>query len=125
VVVRRYGNFDLAEEATQEALLAASLQRPRRGMPQDPKAWLVTVAARRLTDLLRSDQARRCREDTLARWALRETPDNPADEGNHDGDDTLVLLFMCCHPSLPMASQIAFTLRVVGGLSVAEIGRGC
>jgi predicted RNA polymerase sigma factor len=123
-VVRRYGNFDLAEEATQEALLAASLQWPRRGIPQDPKAWLVTVAARRLTDLLRSDQARRRREDTLARWALRQAPGHPADEVNHDGDDTLVLLFMCCHASLPVASQIALTLRAVGGLSVAEIGRG-
>jgi RNA polymerase sigma factor (sigma-70 family) len=123
-VVRRYGNFDLAEEATQEALLAASLQWPRCGIPRDPKAWLVAVAARRLTDLLRSDQARRRREDTLVRWALREAPDLPADEANHDGDDTLVLLFMCCHPSLPVASQIALTLRAVGGLSVAEIGRG-
>jgi RNA polymerase sigma factor (sigma-70 family) len=123
-VVRRYGNFDLAEEATQEALLAASLQWPRCGMPRDPRAWLVAVAARRLTDLLRSDQARRRREDTLVRWALREALDLPADEVNHDGDDTLVLLFMCCHPSLPVASQIALTLRAVGGLSVAEIGRG-
>jgi RNA polymerase sigma factor (sigma-70 family) len=123
-VVRRYGNFDLAEEATQEALLAASLQWPRNGLPQNPKAWLITVAARRLTDLLRSDQARRRRENNLAQWALTETADRPVDEPNHVADDTLVVLFMCCHPSLSIASQIALTLRTVGGLSVPEIGRG-
>ena len=71
-VVRRYGNFDLAEDATQEALLAASAQWPRDGLPDNPKGWLITVASRRLTDLLRSEQARRRREDTVARWALTE-----------------------------------------------------
>ena len=123
-VVRRYGNFDLAEDATQEALLAASVQWPQDGRPDNPRAWLITVASRRLTDLLRSEQARRHREETVARWTLTEPsaprPDQPSagDEG-----DTLVLLLLCCHPSLPAASQIALTLRAVGGLSTAEIAR--
>ena len=126
-VVRRYGNFDLAEDATQEALLAASLQWPQDGLPGDPRAWLITVASRRLTDLLRSEQARRQREDTVARWALTEPgasrPDRPPTGDNDDTDDTLVLLLLCCHPSLSVASQIALTLRAVGGLSAAEIAR--
>jgi RNA polymerase sigma factor (sigma-70 family) len=119
-LVRRYGHFDLAEDATQEALLAAVTQWPEGGLPRDPKAWLVTVASRRLTDLLRAEQARRRREDIVAQWALTDR----ADPGlAADGDDTLVLLFMCCHPSLSVASQIALTLRAVGGLSVTEIAR--
>ena len=123
-VVRRYGNFDLAEDATQEALLAAAVQWPRDGWPDNPKGWLIAVAARRLTDLLRADQARRRREDTLAQWAMAEIGPPPVGESNPaDRDDTLVLFFMCCHPSLPAASQIALTLRAVGGLSTAEIAR--
>jgi RNA polymerase sigma factor (sigma-70 family) len=123
-VVRRYGNFDLAEDATQEALLAASVQWPRDGLPGDPRAWLITVACRRLTDLLRSDQARRRREDTVARWALTE-PGEPGPDVPPAGEegDALVLLLMCCHPSLSAASQIALTLRAVAGLSTAEIAR--
>ena len=123
-VVRRFGNFDLAEDATQEALLAAALQWPRDGLPGNPKSWLIAVAARRLTDLLRADQARRHREDTVAQWAMAEAGPPPAGERNPaDTDDTLVLFFMCCHPSLPAASQIALTLRAVGGLNTAEIAR--
>jgi predicted RNA polymerase sigma factor len=71
-VVRRYGHFDLAEDAVQEALLAAATRWPMDGNPDDPRAWLITVASRRLTDLLRSEQARRRREDTVARWVLPE-----------------------------------------------------
>ncbi|MER7425674.1 RNA polymerase sigma factor [Nonomuraea rubra] len=123
-VVRRYGHFDLAEDAVQEALLAAATQWPRDGVPDDPRAWLVTVAARRLTDLLRAEQARRRREDTVAARAL---PDDwlspPADRPAPASDDTLVLLFMCCHPSLSPPSQLALTLRAVGGLTTAEIAR--
>jgi len=123
-VVRRFGNFDLAEDATQEALLAASMRWPRDGLPDNPKGWLIAVAARRLTDLLRADQARRRREDTVAQWAVAEAGPPPAGERNPaDTDDTLVLFFMCCHPSLPAASQIALTLRAVGGLNTAEIAR--
>jgi RNA polymerase sigma factor (sigma-70 family) len=116
-LVRRYGHFDTAEDAVQEALLAAATQWPTSGVPDDPRAWLITVASRRLTDLLRSDQARRRREDAVGQWALREGPPGPA------ADDTLVLLFLCCHPSLTTAGQIALTLRAVGGLTTAEVAR--
>jgi RNA polymerase sigma factor (sigma-70 family) len=123
-VVRRYGNFDLAEDATQEALLAALVQWPRDGLPDNPKGWLIAVASRRLTDLMRSEQARRRREDTVAGWALADPgPSQAGERSRSDTDDTLVLLFMCCHPSLSAASQIALTLRAVGGLSTAEIAR--
>ena len=124
-MVRRYGHFDLAEDATQEALLAAVEQWPTDGLPDNPRGWLITVAARRLTDLLRSEQARQRREDTVARWSLPEQWLAPAAElPAPESDDTLVLLFMCCHPALTPASQIALTLRAVGGLSTAEIARG-
>ncbi len=123
-VVRRYGNFDLAEDAVQEALLAASLRWPTEGVPDSPRGWLIRVASRRLTDLLRGEQARRRREDTAARWTLPErrvAP--PADRSAPDSDDSLILLFLCCHPALSPASQIALTLRAVGGLTTAEIAR--
>lgn len=123
-LVRRYGHFDTAEDATQEALLAAALQWPVDSIPQNPRAWLIAVASRRLTDLLRSEQARKRREDTVAQWTL---PDQwlapPADRPAAESDDSLILLFMCCHPSLSPASQIALTLRAVGGLTTAEIAR--
>jgi RNA polymerase sigma factor (sigma-70 family) len=123
-VVRRYGHFDSAEDATQEALLAAARQWPAAGIPDNPRGWLITVAGRRLTDLLRSDQARRRREDDAARWALPEQWLAPAaDRPASDSDDTLILLFMCCHPALSPASQIALTLRAVGGLATTEIAR--
>jgi RNA polymerase sigma factor (sigma-70 family) len=122
-VIRRFRDFAAAEDAVQEALLAAALQWPREGVPDSPRGWLIQVAARRLTDQLRSALARRRRE-TLA--ALQEPVDlhvAPAPDGA-DGsgqDDTLVLLFMCCHPALTPPSAIALTLRAVGGLTTAEI----
>ncbi len=123
-LVRRYGHFDTAEDAVQEALLAAALQWPRDGRPDNPKGWLITVAGRQLTDLLRSEQARRRREDTVAQWALTDTHPDPGGERSPvDSDDTLTLLLLCCHPSLSVASQIALTLRAVGGLGTAEIAR--
>jgi RNA polymerase sigma factor (sigma-70 family) len=123
-VVRRYGHFDAAEDATQEALIAAATQWPDDGIPDHPRGWLITVASRKLTDLLRADQARQRREDTVARWVLPEHRLAPAaDTAPADRDDTLILLFMCCHPVLTPASQIALTLRAVGGLSTAEIAR--
>jgi len=123
-VVRRYGHFDTAEDAVQEALLAAAAQWPKEGLPENPRAWLITVASRRLTDLLRSEQARQSREETVARWTLAQDRLAPgADTPAGDRDDTLVLLFMCCHPALSPASQIALTLRAVGGLSTAEVAR--
>jgi len=123
-VVRRYGNFDLAEDATQEALAAGAVQWPRDGVPDNPRGWLIKVASRRLTDLLRSKQARRRREETVAGWALTERGTARADERRSgDTDDTVILLFLCCHPALSVASQIALTLRAVGGLNAAEIAR--
>ncbi|MEU4195892.1 sigma-70 family RNA polymerase sigma factor [Kribbella sp. NPDC026611] len=115
-LVRRYGHFDTAEDAVQEALLAAARQWPEDGVPESPRGWLITVASRRLTDLLRREQARQAREERVAQWA-------PQGDSVADVDDTLVLLFLCCHPSLSAASQIALTLRAVGGLSTAEIAR--
>jgi RNA polymerase sigma factor (sigma-70 family) len=123
-VVRRYGHFDTAEDAVQEALIAAAGQWPRDGVPDRPRAWLITVAARRLTDLLRAEQARRRREDAVATWTLPDDWLAPAaDRPPAASDDTLVLLFMCCHPALAPALQIALTLRTVGGLTTEEIAR--
>lgn len=122
-VVRRYGHFDLAEDAVQEALLAAATQWPDSGTPDDPRAWLVTVASRRLTDLLRSEQARRRREDAVAQWASFEDRHALGVDVHPQVDDTLVLLFLCCHPSLTPASQVALALRAVGGLTTGEIAR--
>jgi RNA polymerase sigma factor (sigma-70 family) len=123
-VVRRYGHFEEAEDATQEALIAAAAQWPSDGLPDHPRGWLITVASRRLTDLLRAAQARQRREDTVARWVLPGDGLAPAaDRPPADQDDTLILLFMCCHPALTPASQIALTLRAVGGLATAEIAR--
>jgi RNA polymerase sigma factor (sigma-70 family) len=114
-LVRRYGHFDACEDAVQEALLAATVQWPDQGLPQNLRGWLITVASRRLTDQLRSDQARRRREDTTAALAPRDELEVP------DRDDTLTLLFLCCHPALSPASQLALTLRAVGGLTTAQI----
>jgi RNA polymerase sigma factor (sigma-70 family) len=123
-VVRRYGNFSTAEDAVQQALVAAATQWPEGGLPDDPKAWLVTVASRRLTDLLRSEQARQRREDAVARWTLPDQWLAPAaDRAASASDDTLIVLLTCCHPSLSTASQIALTLRAVGGLTTPEIAR--
>ncbi|MGS2615678.1 RNA polymerase sigma factor [Micromonospora sp. LZ34] len=123
-LVRRYGHFDTAEDATQEALIAAASGWRRDGIPENPRGWLITVASRRLTDLLRSEQARRRREDTVARWVLPEQRVAPAaDRPPADTDDRLTLLFLCCHPALSPAAQIALTLRAVGGLSTAEVAR--
>jgi RNA polymerase sigma factor (sigma-70 family) len=124
-VVRRYGHFGTAEDAVQEALLAASVQWPAAGVPADPRGWLIKVASRRLTDLMRSEQARQRREDTVARWVLPGDWAAPAADqaGRAGADDTLILLFLCCHPALSPGSQIALTLRAVGGLTTAEIAR--
>jgi RNA polymerase sigma factor (sigma-70 family) len=124
-LVRRYGHFEASEDAVQEALLAAATQWPERGLPESPRGWLITVASRRLTDQLRSDSARRRREDATAALVPPHAQVSLApDERDPAGrDDTLALLFMCCHPGLSAASQIALTLRAVGGLTTAEIAR--
>jgi RNA polymerase sigma factor (sigma-70 family) len=120
-LVRRYRQFDACEDAVQEALLAASTGWPRDGVPDNPRAWLATVAARRLVDEVRSEAARRRREETAAALAARPVTDGPGTDQVSDADDTLTLLFLCCHPSLTPASQVALTLRAVGGLTTAEI----
>jgi RNA polymerase sigma factor (sigma-70 family) len=123
VLVRRHGQFDACEDAVQEALLAAAVQWPEQGVPDDPWAWLITVASRRLTDYWRSDQSRRRREAAMAALAPADefVAPAPGDEGLADQDDTLTLLFLCCHPELSPPSQVALTLRAVGGLTTAEI----
>jgi RNA polymerase sigma factor (sigma-70 family) len=122
-LVRRYGNFDACEDAVQESLLAAALQWPGQGLPENPRGWLITVASRRLTDHLRSESARTRRESATAARLSPETLVSPApgDEDATDRDDTLTLLFLCCHPALSPASQIALTLRAVGGLTTEQI----
>jgi RNA polymerase sigma factor (sigma-70 family) len=131
-VVRRFGDFAAAEDAVQEALLAAAIQWPREGMPDNPRGWLIQVALRRMTDQVRADSARRRRETTAIEQADLVVPsmDPPSliEIGLSFGaaserDDTLILLFMCCHPSLTTASAIALTLRAIGGLTTAEIAR--
>ena len=123
-VVRRYGQFDASEDAVQEALLAAATQWPGEGVPDNPRGWLIAVASRRMTDQLRSDLARQRREATAAALLPPEALHAPSpDDVAPDEDDTLTLLFLCCHPSLSPASQLALTLRAVGGLTTAEIAR--
>jgi predicted RNA polymerase sigma factor len=115
--VRRYGDFDICEDAVQEALLAASQQWPAEGLPANPRGWLATVASRRRTEIWRSESARRRREETAFTSAPRDLEPAP------EADDTLTLLMLCCHPSLTPMSQVALTLRAVGGLSTSEIAR--
>ncbi|HSJ61100.1 MAG TPA: sigma-70 family RNA polymerase sigma factor [Jiangellaceae bacterium] len=115
-VVRKYGDFDSSEDAVQEALLAASEQWPTQGVPDNPRAWLITVASRRRIATLRSESARRRREEAAATLA-------PVDTEPAASDDTLILFLLCCHPALTRPSQVALTLRAVGGLTTAEIAR--
>jgi len=121
-LVRRNGQFHLCEDATQEALLAAAQQWPSGGLPDNPRGWLITVASRRLTDQVRSEQSRRAREEQAAvATPPSELLGPPADAEHAERDDSLALLFGCCHPDLSTPSQIALTLRAVGGLSTAQI----
>ncbi len=121
-LVRRHGRFDVCEDAVQEALLQASIDWPQRGVPEHPRGWLLSVATRRLIDWARSESAREQRETRFARGAA------PAELARFSGeppeaerDDSLLLLFLCCHPALSAPSQIALTLRAVGGLTTREI----
>ena len=114
-LVRRYGDFADSEDAVQEALLAAATTWPAEGRPDNPLGWLIRVASRRLANQYRADAARRRREQLAASWSL--PPPQPAP----GRDDTLILMFMCCHPSLTPASAIPLTLRAVGGLTTREI----
>ncbi len=119
--MRRYGDFDLCEDAVQEALLAAALQWPVDGVPANPKGWLITVAFRRRTEMWRNESARRRREELAA--ATPTAAVEPESEPVPDVDDTLTLLLLCCHPALTPVSQVALTLRAVGGLTTSEIAR--
>jgi RNA polymerase sigma factor (sigma-70 family) len=114
-LARHHGQFDACEDAVQEALLAAAVQWTQKGLPENPRSWLVAVASRRLVDQWRSESARRRREENAA------VMDLPAKGQASDYDDTLTILFLCCHPSLSVPSQLALTLRAVGGLTTAEI----
>ncbi|HET9724028.1 MAG TPA: sigma-70 family RNA polymerase sigma factor, partial [Actinomycetota bacterium] len=114
-LLRRHGRFDACEDAVQEALLAAARQWPTGGVPEHPRAWLIAVANRRLVDEVRSETARRRREETVAALEPRGSV------AVETQDDTLALLFLCCHPSLSVPSQLALTLRAVGGLTTAQI----
>jgi RNA polymerase sigma factor (sigma-70 family) len=116
VLVRRYGDFAGAEDAVQEALIAAVSRWPKEGEPADPKAWLIRVASRRLANQYRAESARRRREDLAASWSIHSPPD-PAPST----DDTLLVMLMCCHPSLTPGAAIPLTLRAVGGLTTREI----
>ncbi|MGI5488750.1 RNA polymerase sigma factor [Microtetraspora malaysiensis] len=121
-LVRRFGHFDIAEDAVQEALLAASRTWPVDGVPDNPRSWLIRIGYRRMVDLLRTDQARRRREQEagMTELAMQE----PARRAHppQETDDSLALLLLCCHPALSATSQVALTLRAVGGLTTAEIG---
>ncbi|WP_207915239.1 RNA polymerase sigma factor [Micromonospora sp. 15K316] len=123
VLARRFGDFATAEDAVQEALLAAATQWPDEGMPANPRGWLIQVGYRRMIELVRAETARRSRENLVARREPDDRRAAPAADQQllAERDDTLILLFLCCHPALSTASAIALTLRAVGGLSTAEI----
>ncbi len=122
-VVRRFRDFAAAEDAVQEALIAAAAQWTRDGVPANPRGWLIQVALRRMTDHIRSEVARRNRESAVAADApIAVSPALYSDPGVVP-DDTLMLFFMCCHPALTDASAVALTLRAVGGLTTSEIAR--
>jgi RNA polymerase sigma factor (sigma-70 family) len=124
-LARRYRQFDACEDAVQEALLAAAVQWPESGIPDNPRGWLITVASRRLTDELRAETARRRREETAAIEVDADGGFPGPDDATADADEdtSLTLLFLCCHPALSPASQVALTLRAVGGLTTAQIAR--
>jgi RNA polymerase sigma factor (sigma-70 family) len=123
VLVRRHGQFDDCEDAVQEALLAAAVQWPAEGVPERPRSWLLTVASRALVDAWRADSARRRRETAAALSGAGHPPlaDLTTGLAEPGRDDTLALLFLCCHPALSPPSQLALTLRAVGGLTTAQI----
>ncbi|MFI1200052.1 RNA polymerase sigma factor [Streptomyces sp. NPDC020883] len=124
-LVRRHGRFEACEDAAQDALLDAIVQWRKDGVPDNPLGWLTTVAYRRLADRARSDIARRRREATVAAVVRADEPaeSGPADFHAAGQDDSLILLFLCCHPSISPSSQLALTLRACGGLTTSQIAR--
>ncbi len=125
MLTRRFGDFDAAEDAVQESMLDAVAQWPEQGVPDNPRGWLIQVAHRRMADQVRNEQARRRREELVAAQAPPERRTAPPAEDAREAerDDTLIMLFLCCHPALTSASAIALTLRSVGGLTTAEIAK--
>jgi len=121
-LARRHQGFDMCEDAVQEALMTAAARWPVDGVPENPRGWLVTVASRRWIEIWRSEAARQRREHTAASEVI--TAPDAASSSAVDRDDSLTLLFLCCHPALTLVSQVALTLRAVGGLTTAEIARG-
>ncbi len=119
-VVRRFRDFPASEDAVQESLLAAAVEWPREGLPENPRAWLTQVAFRKMIDHIRAESARRRRESDAAIQVEEVAPSSSLESASHE-DDSLLLLFMCCHPALTPSSAIALTLRAVGGLTTAEI----
>jgi RNA polymerase sigma factor (sigma-70 family) len=119
-VARRFRDFAAAEDAVQEALITATLKWPQTGLPENPRGWLIQVASRRMMDYLRSEEARRDRENEVGVESARQA-DAAEMEPQSDEDDTLNLFFMCCHPALTSSSAIALMLRALGGLTTAEI----
>jgi RNA polymerase sigma factor (sigma-70 family) len=123
-VLRRGVDFGVAEDAVQEALLAAAVQWPEQGLPDSPAGWLITVAGRKLADWRRRETARRPKEAAAVGWIPADDLHVAAsDAAGSARDDSLLLLFLCCHPALPQPAQVALTLRAVGGLTTAEIAR--
>src|SRR5262245_5709196 len=122
-VLRQFNDFASAEDAVQEALVAAVAQWPRTGVPDNPRGWLIRVAHRRMVDQWRSDTARRRRENAVLDERFLAIPPSPDNEWPTGADDTLLLLFMCCHPALTSAAAIALTLRAVAGLTTSQIAK--
>jgi RNA polymerase sigma factor (sigma-70 family) len=123
ILVRRHGQFETCEDVVQDALLEAAVRWPEQGTPDNPRAWLLTVASRRLTDQWRSENARRRREVAVAALEPGDPEPSAADESASNADDTLALLLLCGHPALAEPAQLALTLRAVGGLTTAEVAR--
>ena len=119
VLVRVFGDIDVAEEAVQDAFTVAVERWPSTGLPPSPAGWIITTARNRAIDRLRREASR---EDRHAQAALLHARDEPAEEGAVR-DDRLRLIFTCCHPALAPGAQVALTLRLLGGLTTAEIAR--
>jgi RNA polymerase sigma-70 factor (ECF subfamily) len=118
VLVRRFGDIDLAEEAVQDAFIAALRHWPSSGPPPSPAGWIITTARNRIVDRLRRDAVGADRQAQAARLHVGDEPEESAVD-----DDRLRLMFTCCHPALGRSAQVALTLRLLGGLTTPEIAR--